>query len=484
MGLIISDGAGAAGTVSVGANFALRATLYDDQGAPGTILAKQDRTAIVPGTTRGMPGAGADYKIARLTRCSPDGALRSGEDTLLLYDSVEGAAVDTNKWIQTTTTMTIVQAAGTGIQFNAGSSVAATVGAMQNSHRRFPFMSRAAIAGRFRARATAHSNNNLHELGFGAPATATTASIGDGAVWRKDGTGQWVPVVSINGAEALGTPISNATFIASVATTDYCYFEIFLEESRATFTIVTQAGVIVNEQAVDFGATIGTFAVTHLQSLERTYNSAGTGVAVQLFVAQAAVWLMDTFGPNWQQSMAGLNYGSLTSPTAYTQLANYANSAAPASATLSNTAAGYTTLGGQWQFAAVATAETDFALFGFQVPAPYAFTVTRVQITSINMVAAVATTATILQWGLGFNSSAVSLATAAPYAPMRKVIGLQSFPIAAAISAMPSNPTVIWEGLETVQPSRFFHVILKVPIGTATATEIFRGTCDVSGYFE
>ena len=49
--------------------------------------------------------------------------------------------------------------------------------------------------------------------------------------------------------------------------------------------------------------------------------------------------------------------------------ANYANSAAPANASLANITAGYTTLGGQFQFAAVGGAETDFALFAFLNPA-------------------------------------------------------------------------------------------------------------------
>jgi len=65
--------------------------------------------------------------------------------------------------------------------------------------------------------------------------------------------------------------------------------------------------------------------------------------------------------------MTGMGLSAAQSYT--TGLANYANSAAPASATLSNTAAGYTTLGGQFQFAAVAGAETDYALFAYTVPA-------------------------------------------------------------------------------------------------------------------
>jgi len=483
MGLMIVDGAGGGTLVTVDANKALRATLYDDQAA-ATALARQDRTGITPGTTRALLVGGDDYKLARLIRASPDGTLRSGDDTVLLYDSIEGAAVDTNKWIQTTTTMTIVQAIVTGTNFNNGASVATTVGALHTSHRRFPFINRNSLAFRCRARDTAHFTNNLIERGFGAPTTATAASIVDGAVWRKDGTGQYVPVVSINGAEALGTPISNATFLASVPATDYAYFAVFLEETRATFTIVTQAGVLVNEQTVEFGNTIGTFGATHLSAMHRIYNSGATGTAVQMFVSQTSVWMIDCYGPTWEQSMVDMNYGSLTSPTAFTQLANYANSAAPASATLSNTAAGYTTLGGQWQFAAVAGAETDYALFGFTVPAPYSFTATRCSISSYNTVVAVATTATVMSWGLGFNSSAVSLATAAPYTPMRKIIGIQSFPIAAAISAMPTNPQIEWTGRETVQPGRFLHVILKMPTATATATEIFRGSCAIEGFFQ
>jgi len=43
-----------------------------------------------------------------------------------------------------------------------------------------------------------------------------------------------------------------------------------------------------------------------------------------------------------------------------TQTANYAPTSAPASATLSSAAAGYATLGGQFQFLAVAGAETDY----------------------------------------------------------------------------------------------------------------------------
>jgi hypothetical protein len=172
--------------------------------------------------------------------------------------------------------------------------------------------------------------------------------------------------------------------------------------------------------------------------------------------------------------------------------ANMANSASPATATLSNTAAGYTTLGGQFQFAAVASAETDFALFAYQVPAATAaitgrqLYITGVSIDTFNTVVAVATTATVLQWAIGIGSTAVSLATAdgaATKAPRRMPLGVQSFPVAAAVGAVDSPIVANFEPL-CVNAGEFVHIILKVPIGTATATEIFRGTVRVESYWQ
>jgi len=458
-----------------------RVVLYDGNGNPAVV----DNGNAIPLNQPGLPASGRDYKLNRLLRASPDGYSKAGIPTPVFYDSTEGAAVDTNRWIQTTTTMTITQSANAGILFNAGSSAAATVGAMQQTQNHYPVVGRSALAARYRLKPSLHFSNNLIELGFGTPASATAASIGDGAVWRKDGTGQWVPVISINGSEVLGTPISNATFVASiVGGTDYALFEVFLEETRASFRITTTGGVIVgSEQSIDFGTMSGTFGTTQLPGMVRTYNSAATGTAVQITLSQSSVWLTDIAAPPWQQIQVGMQHGSITSPTAYTQLANYANSAAPASAALSNTAAGYATLGGQWQFAAVAGAETDYALFAIAIPSPFTFFCTGVRIAAFNLGAAVATTPTLLQWGLAFGSSAVSLATGAPYSPFRKAIGAHSFPVGAAIGAN-ATPDVQWQGLEPVFPGRFLHIILKMPIGTATASQIIRGTCDVDGYFQ
>lgn len=480
MGLTVASG-NSNDLLNIDQHGSAQALLY---GADGNPLVLADRSPIVPGVSAGIPIMGRDGPVARVLRVTSNGGLRAGDDVPLFFDSCEGALVDINKWIQTATTMTVTQAVALGMLFNAASSVSGTVGIQHVSHTRFPFIARNGLLFRCRALTTAHFNNNLIELGFGAPATATTTSIGDGACWRKDGSGQWVPVLTFNsGTDVLGTPISDATFRASVAVTEYAVFEVFLEDTRATFRIVKSDGSLVNEQVLSFGATVGTFGVTRLQAMLRIYNSAVVSTAVQMRVAQAAVWLTDAAGPSTEQLAVWNNNGSLTSPTLYTQLANYANSTVPGAGSLSNTAAGYTTPGGLFTFAAITASEVDNALFAFQVPAPFGLTVQRVRIDAINLGAAVATSATVLQWGLGFNSSAVSLATAAPYAPMKKGIGFHTFPIGAAIGAS-GGPSVVWQGREKVQPGRFLHIIVRCIGGTATPSQTIRGTCAVDGFFE
>lgn len=482
MGLIVISGAL---TNEQGvANRAGFVQLYDAAGNP---VAPSNRGAIID-TIGGNLLSGKDYKIARTTRAMPDGSMVSARENLLFYDSVEGAAVDTNKWIQTTTTQTITQSAA-NILFNAASSVATTTGALQVTHRRFAFVPRSSKVFRTRIRATAHFTNNQLQYGFGLPASATAVGAADGAFWRKDATGQYIPVISIGGAETLGTPISDATFRASVNTTDYAWFEVFLEESRATFSIVTQTGVNVNTQVVEFPVAVSSFQSTHLAAFLQNVNTGATGTAVQMFVSGVAIYEVDgdvLIDPYEAQS--GMQYNSLTSPTAYTQAAQWANSADPAAAVLGNAAASYTTLGGLFigPTPTPAGAVTDFPLFSWANPAPYQFYVTGVKISCINRGAAIATTATVLQWGLAFNSSAASLATAAPYSPMKIPVGLQTFAIGGAIDSPPTpgDLSLDLNPAYAVQPGRQLAVILRILQGTATAAGFLRGSVAITGYYK
>ena len=168
-------------------------------------------------------------------------------------------------------------------------------------------------------------------------------------------------------------------------------------------------------------------------------------------------------------------------PTDASQTANHTNSTSPSSASLSNTAAGYTTLGGRWQFAAVAGAATDYALFAFQVPAGWRLFITGVTIHTINTGAAVATTAHIFDWSLGLKSTAVSLATAA----LRRItLGMQGLIVGAAIGAAAEPIVREFEPALVAEPGEFVHVILQMPVATNTGSQVIRGDCQIHGYFE
>jgi hypothetical protein len=478
-------------TVNPGSK-AARVELVDQFGNP---LAPQNGSALNRDTARGSLVSGADHRINRLLRLSSNGDMMAAQPAPLLYDSCEGGAVDTGKWVQTIAGAGTIAQASAGVTLNAALSASAGMAAMHTSHRTFAYAGRNSLLFRARMRPSTagHQNNNLIELGFGNPASAALAPSGVGAFWRKDGTGQWVPVISVSpGSEQLGVAVSDATFAAAIAPNSFAVFEVFAESSRVTFRIVTTAGVVVSEQVLDLAGTVAELQATHLNAFYRTYQISATGGAVAPVFAAVAVYNVDNaLGLDFRTLQVGQGYGSMTSPTLYTQLANYANNVAPspiAAASMSNTAAAYTTLGGQFAFGGAAGppagGETDYIAFGFQNPSPYNMYVYRNSISTANVGAPVATTPTLLQWSHAFNSSTVSLATGAPYAPNRKTIGMQTALVGTAAGDVYKDPTALWEGVEVVYPGRFYHVFMKLLVGSPTVNQIIRGICSVDAVFQ
>lgn len=467
-----------------------RVTLYD---AAGNVITKADRATATPGTTQVLPVGGFDYKVNRASRVRSDGSLAVGDDALIMFDPIEGAALNTNIWISTLTTWTVAAVANGVITFNPGNSVAGTTGNVLQSHKYIPRFQRQPIVSRTRARPGTHSNNNLHEIGFGSPASATAATAGDAAFWRKDATGQWLPVLSLNGAEMLGATISNATFIAAVPVTEYCTFETIIYDDRAEFIITTLAGAVVSHQTLDLNASgVGNsdFARDHLQSMIRSYNSAGTGAAVNLLVSAHAVYLLDV-GSNkpWAHQLAGAGFNAITHPTTFGQTANWGNNAAPSTRTPSNTAAGEATLGGicSWSNGAnsFGVSDTlDLVIFGFQVPTGLTLYITRLDLVSVNLGAAVGATAYTLQWVCAPNLSSVSMASAAPYGPKVISLGMQSLAAAAPVGAVSNVCQNTFQTPIVVQSGRFVDIVARVISGTATASEVIRTMATVEGYFE
>ena len=458
---------------------ALRASLYDTAGN-ALVVADGSNTT---GTQGGFVISGTSDQTYRTLRLDRIGSMRPGNDTLMLHDDIEGTTLNTQLWTTSVSTMTITQVVGSGVIFNAGSSVASGVYAILTSQKQFFKMQASPLRARFRVKFVP-TTNTIAEMGFCAP-VATTGQIPTGAFFRATTTGTIVPVLAFNGADVVqGTDMSTAIGAIPGGLNNYFTCGIWVDDDNVLFTVQDVAtGFTIAEQTLQITRNQAkTFSATHLPFALRLYTTGVPSIAPQVFLSDIMILTLDILqNKPWSHQLAMTANGGEILPTTFLQSANMANSTAPTSATLSNTAAGYTTLGGLFGFAAVAGAITDYALFGFTVPAPYTFVCTGIHITAYNTGPAVATTPTLMHWMVANNSPAVSLATAGLN---RVPLGAQSFPIAAVAGQTATDLDVQFATPLVTNGGRIFHVILRMPVGTATASQVIQGSVMINGYFE
>lgn len=409
-----------------------------------------------------------------------DGHLLVSEDSVIFFDQIDGNAINTNLWDAAGVSgMTIAQASGF-ITLNNAAAVTANAYAILKSIRSFPlypeFPTFAALDLKLNVQPQA---NVTIEFGFGNPSGAS--AITDGVFYRLSPDGTMKAVTVNNGSETVSAALTNVSINVMHD------FDISVEVDDAEFEIDdAQETTIENPAGLPYAV-----GATRLPLFIRIINgSVAPSTAPQVALGRISV-VQKILRPNksWGEVLASMGRGSYQSPvTSFGQTANHANSTSPTSATLSNTAAGYTTLGGRFQFASPAGAATDFALFAYQVPAGYQLIVRGISIAAIDIGAAVATTATVLDWSVGLNSSAVSLATAdsppTTWAPRRVPLGLQGWEVGDGVGEFAETIRQSFDPPLIVDGGRYFHIIVQVPVGTATGSQIIRGDVLVNGYFE
>ena len=109
-------------------------------------------------------------------------------------------------------------------------------------------------------------------------------------------------------------------------------------------------------------------------------------------------------------------------------------------------------------------------------------TVTGLSIDCWNTGAAVATTPTLLQWFVYWNGSAASLVS---NPQNRLAVGSQTFAVGAAIGGNPDRQILRpFSAPLITQANRFFGIGLRIPVGTATASQVIAGMIGVEGFFE
>jgi hypothetical protein len=435
--------------------------------------------------TEGDPGTFTARKTVAIEG-DDDYRLRVGSDSLLFQETFSGAALNSAVWQSTVTTFTTA-VSGSYLKLNSGASVAANGVARVTSYKSFMLTESMPIYFSFPFQIVAASvgiANTTWEAGLFF--AATTAAPTDGVFLRMNAAGELRLVQNFAGVETQSDVIDySASGINLLVNTDYsCIITIGVK-------LVT---LWINNQRVAFmprqGATPSLTASSALVANFRIYNGATPPASATslwigyLTISQCA--LGNAFPlPDTISIMGGGGYQGQSGGT-MGQTANWTNSTEPVAATLSNTAAGYTTFGGQWSFAAPAGAATDFALFAFQVPAAAAgshnknLVIRGIRIDAVNSGAAVATTATILQWAMAVGSTAVSLATAeaaTTRAPRRIALGVQSLLVGDPIGGRMDSIDWKFDCPIPAEPGTYVHVIVRVPVGTATASQVIRGTC-------
>jgi hypothetical protein len=432
------------------------------------------------------PGAVLGTPTLRSPETSPDYRLRAGVDSVWDDENFNYTTQNYNKHKYTSNTLTMSWASGF-LNTNSGNVTTTGVGCQIQTYRHFPIQG---AGGVYFEQAMSLSNTPVTNwtLDFGGflPAAGSTSIPLDGVYFRINSTGVF-GVVNVNGTES-----TTAVFAFAPAINQVYKYNITLTDSNVEFWIDDVLyGLKARSTAVGSTVYAGSvpWAVRH-------HHVGTTSAVINAKFANYAVSMADMDNVRlWASNMAGQGLSGVQYPSggAAGMTANNVNNTAPSAATLANATAGYATLGGKFVFAAVAGAETDYALFAFLNPTPTTgitgrnLVIRDIWIDTYNAVVAVATTPTVLEWSAAVGSTSVTLLTtdaAATRLPKRIALGVQTFVVGALAGAQAPRVDMGLDAPLTVEPGTYLHIILRMPYGTATSTELFRGQVGVNAYWE
>ena len=336
-------------------------------------------------------------------------------------------------------------------------------------------------------------SNTIIEFGLGIPGSQLVAPL-DGVFMRLTSAGL-IGVASNNGTETpIAFPLSNGTGVWAYTPEKKYQFIIYQGMVKASFwvndgvstTLLGEIPLPSGQGRMTMGQGLQ-FFIKH-----RIVGGAAGGI-LQAKVGAYNVRLggsnltstISTQGNRIYGSYQGISGGTMGS------LSTYPNSANPTAAAPSNTALTANLpsgLGGQGAVIAAAAAATDGIWSSYQVP-PVAvnsgsrrLVIRGVQLDLLNLGAAVATTATSIQFSLAYGHTAVSLATtdgAASKSPRRLPLGYATWAVGAAIGTQPQGGKLtldLGDAPVFVNPGEFVALVGKFLVGTATASQVINFT--------
>lgn len=408
-----------------------------------------------------------------------DYRLRTSSDIIMDSETFNYTAQNTGKHSYTTNTATIGWTAA-GLTTNASSITTSGTSATATTYAEFPMLGSTSIYCEMEAAFSAQPvSNTTIDFGMFRRPTAHPSAPTDGIYFRLNAAGLQ-GVVNQNGTET-----STPAFTFPYITAKVYQFLISCHERETTFwingvlygrTVTPDAnGQPFLSSALPFSvrhAIVGGAAGGVIQFILRDYTVSIGGAGFSTIPSAAG---NRTFG-----SYQGLSGGTMGSLATYPNSSN-PTAAAPANASLTaNLPAG---LGGQGAVTAAAAAATDGIWGSYQVPAGTAavqgkrLSLRGVVVDAVNTGAAVATTATTVQFSLAFGHTNVNLGTGeavAAKAPRRVALGYMTWPVGAAIGQGPqAGPINISFGDAPifVNPGEFVALVGKFLVGTATVSQ-------------
>lgn len=488
---VIDSGTSTAGKANVSATFDLQVVTPQDPANAGVVLVYSEND---DGTHSGVP-----YR--KSAEVSPDYRQRVGIDSELFCDNFNALAQNTALWSYTFATLTAAQPGAGTVNFSTVQGTTAAHGAFMRTHQYYGLANTAPLAVEFIAAqfTAAMSSGEVWLMGLGLPTAAVTRPT-DG-VWFRITTAGVEGILAFNSVETTAT------------------FPVPLPLASLTLGSMFKFTMVVGERDVEFwwdDKHLGAMSVPAANGVPwlaasapafmMKYNTGAVASTNTMRVARVGVGLLDIdAGKPWahQRATMGLmayqgQNGGTMGTTAL--LPNAAAATTVTGGALSQTVAIATGLGGQAGIVA-AVAGIDGIVTAFQNPLPTInqtgrnLVITGIRIDAVNIGAAVATTASVLQWSLAFGATGPTIPSlaqaetgsfinATAKAWRRIPLGLQSWVVLAAIGAPEEAIRETFDSPIVVHPGQWVAAVAKFIVGTATASQVIWCTVKFDAYYE
>lgn len=469
----IKGGGSTAGEANVTSDYALQTTLERNADAnPANVSAVKSFSENDAGTKTGTP-----YISSPET--DDDYRLRISTEALFDNETFNYVAQNTGKFVYRNTTMTNAWTAA-GLTTNSGNITTLTTGTSFATYAEFPILGASQLYAEFEGSFTNQpTTNTIIDFGMFRLAITNPFAPTDGVYFRLNSSGMF-GVVNSNGTET-----TTSTFDFTYINNKKYQFIIAFHEREVEFWI---DNVLYASLETPIGQGQPCMSASLPIALRHAIVGGAAGAALSFTLNDYALTIgginiaqtASVLGQRVYGSYQGISGGTMGS------LATYPNSTNPTAAAPSNTAltanlpAG---LGGQGLVTAAVAAAMDGIWGSYQVPAGTVnvqgrrLVIRGVYVDAVNLGAAVATTATTIQFSLAYGHTAVSLATgeaATTKAARRIALGYITWPVGAAIGQAPQGGRLsidLGDAPIFVNPAEFVALVGKFVAGTATASQ-------------